>query len=183
MNGSLDILIPSGRRASRAIRRRARLRSGLRGLVAIGCAAAGAFQLGPAERSVIALQPFLPRAFAVVAGVVLILGGVGLLLPPIRRIAALALVFLCLAQLPGLVRSALDPPEGVVPADGWTRAVAVLLLALLVYWCARRSPLDDVLDRDAELDAEEALAAAVAADRAASERGARPPFRNPRRKR
>jgi uncharacterized membrane protein len=92
----------------------------------------------------VAIVPkYLPNAMQLVyiSGVFEILGGVGLLLSPVRRAAGYGLVALLVAVFPANVHMALHdiPWNGtpVPPVLLWLRLPLQLVLIGLVLWCSR----------------------------------------------
>jgi uncharacterized membrane protein len=70
-----------------------------------------------------------------------ILGGVGLLVPRLRRSAAWGLVALLIAVFPANIYMATNPVEagalGIPPVLRWARLPVQLLLGWWLQWCAR----------------------------------------------
>ena len=90
------------------------------------------------------VPPFVPNPELMVTftGVAEILGGIGLVVPRTRRIAALALILFLLAVLPANIYAAQagvtlrgEPPTPLVPRI----ALQILFIALL-WWAGVRSP-------------------------------------------
>ena len=92
------------------------------------------------------VPPFLPCSMALVyiSGVAEIVGGVGLLVPPLRPWAGVWLVALLLAVFPANIYMAVAPERagfGVAPVWLWLRLPLQLLLIAWVLWAARTSRL------------------------------------------
>jgi uncharacterized membrane protein len=89
------------------------------------------------------VPPYLPWPLALVyiSGFFEILGGCGVLIPPLRRIAGWGLIALLIAVFPANLHMALND----VPVDGkllppllvWLRLPFQLVFIAWVWWCAR----------------------------------------------
>ena len=83
------------------------------------------------------MPPYVPWHLAMVyaSGVAEILGGIGLFIPRVRRVAALGLVALLIAVFPANVYMATNPIEagagGLPPAALWGR---LLLQPVFIWW-------------------------------------------------
>ena len=90
------------------------------------------------------MPPYLPYHLALVyiSGVCEILGGIGVLLPPIRRFAGYGLIALSIAVLPANIQMAVN----YIHAEGLSVASQLLLLRLplqaviilWIYWCTKK---------------------------------------------
>jgi uncharacterized membrane protein len=93
------------------------------------------------------MPPYLPWPLAMVyvSGAAEILGGLGLLIPRVRRSAALGLVALLIAVFPANIYMATNPVEagaGSLPqAALWGRLLLQPLLIWWVLWCTRPFPI------------------------------------------
>lgn len=89
------------------------------------------------------MPPYIPRHVAMVglSGVFEILGGLGLLIPQTRRVAAWGLVALLIAVFPANVYVATNPIESgaasIAPVLRWGRLLVQLLLVWWLLWCTR----------------------------------------------
>ena len=89
------------------------------------------------------MPPYIPwpRAMVYLSGAGEILGGVGLLIPRLRRSAALGLVALLVAVFPANVYMATNPVEAgasaIPPAALWGRLLLQPLLIWWVLWCTK----------------------------------------------
>ena len=92
------------------------------------------------------MPPYLPwpAVLVTLSGVFEILGGVGLLLPNLRRAAAWGLVALLIAVFPANWFMATHPIEAgagsMAPAVLWIRLPFQLVLIWWVLWCTARLP-------------------------------------------
>jgi uncharacterized membrane protein len=92
-----------------------------------------------------AVPPYLPSPLALVyiSGVFEILGGVGLLIPRLRRAAGWGLIALLIAVFPANLHMALNdvqPPNFHVPTWAlWARLPLQGVLIAWVYWCSQES--------------------------------------------
>ena len=89
------------------------------------------------------MPPYIPWHLAMVniSGVFEILGGLGLLVPQMRRAAAWGLIALLIAVFPANIYMATDPIEAgaasIAPVLRWGRLPAQLLLVWWLLWCTR----------------------------------------------
>jgi uncharacterized membrane protein len=87
--------------------------------------------------------PYLPWHLPLVyaSGAAEILGGVGLLVPPVRRGAALGLVALLIAVFPANIYMATNPMEAgasaLPPAALWGRLLLQPIFIWWVLWCTK----------------------------------------------
>lgn len=87
------------------------------------------------------VPPYLPAArwLVWISGVAEILGGVGLLLPPVRRAAGVGLLLLLVAVFPANIHMAVNEvmPSGPIPVWMlWARLPFQLVFAVWVAWVA-----------------------------------------------
>jgi uncharacterized membrane protein len=83
------------------------------------------------------MPPYIPwhRAMVYLSGAAEILGGLGLLIPPMRRSAALGLVALLIAVFPANLYMATNPMEaGAGALPKWALWGRLLLQPLLIWW-------------------------------------------------
>jgi uncharacterized membrane protein len=116
-----------------------------RAALALLFAAAGILHFVSAEVYVRIVPPFLPhpRLLVLLSGVFEVAGGLGLLVPRLRRAAGLGLVLLLAAVFPANVYMALDPAgagRGIAPALLWLRLPLQPLLAWWVWRASRDAP-------------------------------------------
>jgi uncharacterized membrane protein len=89
------------------------------------------------------MPPYIPWHVAMVriSGGLEILGGLGLLVPPMRRAAAWGLVALLIAVFPANVYMATNPIQAgaasIAPTLRWGRLPLQLILIWWVLWCTR----------------------------------------------
>src|SRR5271170_2238402 len=89
------------------------------------------------------VPPYIPWPLAMVyiSGVAEIAGGLGILLPPARRAAALGLVALLVAVFPANVFMATNPVESganaLPPAALWGRLLLQPIFICWVLWCTK----------------------------------------------
>jgi uncharacterized membrane protein len=89
------------------------------------------------------MPPFIPWPLAMVltSGILEILGGVGLLVPRVRRQAAWSLVALLIAVFPANIYMATNPIEAgaasITPVLRWGRLPLQVLLIWWLLWCTR----------------------------------------------
>ena len=85
-----------------------------------------------------------PRLLVLVSGACEIAGGIGLLVPPLQRAAAIGLMLLYIAVFPANVNMALHhlspPGMSVAPALLWARLPLQALFIAWAWWLARRDP-------------------------------------------
>lgn len=115
-----------------------------RAALALLFAAAGILHFVSAEIYVRIVPPFLPdpHLLVLLSGVFEVAGGLGLLVPRLRRAAGLGLVLLLAAVFPANVYMALDPDgagRGIAPALLWLRLPLQPLLAWWVWRASRRN--------------------------------------------
>ena len=85
------------------------------------------------------VPPFIPWPLAMVyiSGAAEIAGGVGLLLPPLRRASAWGLIALLIAVFPANVYMALDRVQVTAnPLPGWLLWARLPLQFVLIWWVA-----------------------------------------------
>lgn len=122
-----------------------RVRTALRILLAAFFVYAGAMHFAKPDIYVRIMPPYLPYPLALVmiSGVCEVLGGVGVLIPPLRRLAGLGLIALLIAVFPANVHMALshDRIDGLHIASIWLwlRLPLQLVLIAWVWWCTRPS--------------------------------------------
>jgi uncharacterized membrane protein len=91
------------------------------------------------------MPPYVPWHLAIVyaSGAAEILGGLGLLLPRLRRSAALGLVALLIAVFPANIYMATNPVEAgagaLPPAALWGRLLLQPIFIWWVWWCTKSS--------------------------------------------
>ena len=86
------------------------------------------------------MPPYVPlhRAAVLASGVAEIAGGLGLLVPRLRRAAGIGLILLLVAVFPANAHMALHPERfGIAPALLWLRLPLQPLLMLWIWWAAR----------------------------------------------
>jgi uncharacterized membrane protein len=89
------------------------------------------------------VPPYIPWPLAMVylSGAAEIAGGLGILLPPARRAAALGLMALLVAVFPANVYMATNPVEAgasaLPPAALWGRLLLQPIFILWVWWCTK----------------------------------------------
>jgi uncharacterized membrane protein len=89
------------------------------------------------------MPPYIPfhAAMVEISGCFEILGGLGLLIPRTRRLAAWGLVALLIAVFPANVYMATNPAEAgataVAPILRWGRLPLQFLLGWWILWCTR----------------------------------------------
>lgn len=120
-------------------------RAASRRLLAAIFVATGLFHLLDPEAFMRIMPPYLPahRLLVLVSGAAEIAGGIGLLIPALRRAAGWGLAALLVAVLPANVQMALRP-EGTFGADFaepllWLRILLQPLLIVWVLWSVRRA--------------------------------------------
>lgn len=115
-----------------------------RAALALLFTAAGVLHFVHPDAYVRIVPPFLPgpRLLVLASGVCEVAGGLGLLVPLLRRAAGVGLVLLLAAVFPANVYMALDPEgagRGIAPVLLWLRLPLQPLLAWWV-WRASRVP-------------------------------------------
>ena len=91
------------------------------------------------------MPPYVPwpEAMVYVSGIAEIAGGLGLLLPATRRLAAWGLVALLIAVFPANVYMAMNPIYlGASPMPGWIAWARLPLQGVLIWWvlwCTRKT--------------------------------------------
>lgn len=114
-----------------------------RGLIAAIFVAAGALHFVTPEFYLRIMPPYVPlhREMVALSGAAEILGGVGVLVPRVRRWAGVGLMLLLVAVFPANVEMALHPARyGVAPAAAWLRLPLQPLLVLWIWWATRERP-------------------------------------------
>lgn len=90
------------------------------------------------------VPPFMPQRLAMVyvSGMAEIAGGIGLLIPPLRRAAAWGLVALLIAVFPANIYMAVDrAAAGRLPVWLlWARLPVQSVLVWWVLWCTKTAP-------------------------------------------
>ncbi len=126
----------------------AKLRAAVRALTALGFVAIGVGHFVDPEPFVAIVPPSLPAPLALVyiSGAAELLGGIGLLVRPLRRFAAWGLLALLLAVFPANIHMAVNeiylagmPQE---PWLLWARLPFQLVFAAVVYWVGLRDAAD-----------------------------------------
>ncbi|UQA55370.1 DoxX family protein [Polyangium aurulentum] len=123
-----------------------RVKIALRVLLAIAMVGVGITHFTSPEPFVAIVPRALPWPLALVyvSGVAEIAGGVGILVPPVRRAAGIGLIALYVAVFPANVNMALnDLPLGDAPAPAWALWARLPLQAVFIawaYWVAVRRP-------------------------------------------
>jgi uncharacterized membrane protein len=112
-------------------------------LVSAGFGIAGALHFIKPDAYVRIMPPYLPwhRQLVAISGFFEILGGLGLLVSPVRRAAAWGLVALLIAVFPANIYMATNPiaaGAGDVPSLLlWGRVPLQFFLVWFVLWCSR----------------------------------------------
>lgn len=118
------------------------MKHAVRWFFALGFAGAGALHFVDPEAYVRIMPPYLPWHFELVilSGFFEIAGGLGLLIPRLRRAAAFGLAALLLAVLPANIHMAVHHlPFGTHPVPTWLLWARLPFQAMLlagVLWCA-----------------------------------------------
>ena len=113
------------------------------GFASIFYIAAGIMHFVRPESYLKLMPPYLPWHMALVqiSGVCEIMGGVGLLIPQTRRLAALGLVAMLVAIVPANLYMATNPVEAgaaaVAPVIRWGRLPLQFALIWWVLWCTK----------------------------------------------
>jgi uncharacterized membrane protein len=124
--------------------------AGARGALALFFVAAGANHFLMPEIYLGMIPSWLPapRALNAISGLAEMLGGLGLLLPPLRRAAGWGLIALLIAVFPANLHVALQgsmPGTSFSPAALWLRLPFQALFVAWVWWAAlRREPMPQV---------------------------------------
>jgi len=113
-------------------------------IAAIFYAIAGSMHFIRPEPYITIMPPYLPwhRQLVAISGFFEILGGLGLLFPPSRRMAAWGLVTLLVAVFPANLYMATNPIEtgsaSIPSLFRWSRIPLQILLIWWVLWCSKR---------------------------------------------
>lgn len=113
------------------------------GLLALFMIAMGVGHFVLTKWLVMAMPPYLPwhRELVLVSGVFEIAGGVGLLIPRLRRAAGWGLVALFVAVFPANIHMAVDPVqfggEPIAPWIWWARLPLQAPLIAVAWWMTR----------------------------------------------
>lgn len=113
------------------------------GLLALFMIAMGVGHFVLTKWFVMAMPPYLPwhRELVLVSGVFEIAGGVGLLIPRLRRAAGWGLVALFVAVFPANIHMAMDPVqfggEPIAPWIWWARLPLQAPLIAVAWWMTR----------------------------------------------
>ncbi len=107
-----------------------------RGLLSLGMVAMGVLHLVLPAPFVAVVPAYLPApgALVFVSGVAEVAGGVGLLVPRLRRLASWGLVALLVAVFPANVDMALHPPRGIPAWALWLRLPFQIPLIAWAIW-------------------------------------------------
>jgi uncharacterized membrane protein len=109
----------------------------LRGVLAVSMIVAGILHFAQSEPFIRIVPDFLPApaALVYVSGVIEILLGVGLLVPPTRRISAWGLIALFIAVYPANLNMAINRIEiPGFPNTWWFHAIRLPLQFVLIAW-------------------------------------------------
>lgn len=123
-----------------------RLKTALRLLLAVAMVAVGVLHFVQPAGFVRIVPAFLPTPLALVllSGAAEILGGLGLLVPRTRRLAAWGLIALYIAVFPANVNMAIHQiPLGEAPVSPWILWLRLPFQALFIawaYWLSRPEP-------------------------------------------
>ena len=123
-----------------------RLREAVRMLLAVLFVAAGMlhFVLPKAYEAIIPPGLPSPRALVLISGIAEVAGGIGLMVSPLRRLAAWGLIALLIAVFPANVYVAASPERFAhlpLPAWAlWARLPLQFVLVTAVWWSALRGP-------------------------------------------
>jgi uncharacterized membrane protein len=120
-------------------RMRLMVRTALRWLAAVAFVGAGLnhFRSMPFYERIVPPSFPRPRLLVVVSGVAEVLGGLGLLVRPLRRAAGWGLIALLLAVLPANVHMATsDDPRVTLDLPRWALILRLPLQAVLIVWVA-----------------------------------------------
>jgi uncharacterized membrane protein len=82
------------------------------------------------------VPPYLPAAATLVAvsGVFELLGGIGMMVPPARKLAGFGLIALLLAVFPANMYMATDSAKFASVAPAWVWYARLPIQAFLIYW-------------------------------------------------
>ena len=109
-------------------------------MVAAAFVAAGVLHFTHTELYVRIMPPYVPwhRAMVLLSGACEIAGGLGVLVPRVRRWAGVGLIALLVAVFPANLHMALSPERfGVSPTLLWLRLPLQALLVAWVWWSTR----------------------------------------------
>jgi uncharacterized membrane protein len=115
-------------------------------LAAILYVGSGILHFAKTDTYIMVMPPYIPWHLALVriSGFCEILGGIGLLVPATRRLAAWGLVALLIAVLPANVYMATNPVQadavGISAALRWGRLPLQLVLITWLLWCSKSRP-------------------------------------------
>ena len=113
------------------------------GLLALFMIAMGVLHFAQTRWFMLAMPPYLPwhRELVLVSGAFEIAGGVGLLIPRLRRAAGWGLVALFVAVFPANIHMAVDPVqfggEPIAPWIWWARLPLQAPLIAVAWWMTR----------------------------------------------
>lgn len=114
-----------------------RLKVALRWLLAIAMVAVGVTHFTSPEGFVKVVPPYLPAPLLLVhlSGVAEIAGGVGILVPRVRRAAGWGLIALYVAVFPANIHMAVNQiPLGDTPAPAWALWLRLPLQIVFIAW-------------------------------------------------
>lgn len=121
----------------------------LRFVMAAGMTTMGILHFVRPSNFVAIMPPWIPEPLLMVhlSGVFEILGGVGLLIPKLRRVAGLGLIALFLAVFPANIHMALNNVHvpGVPPQPDWVLWVRLPFQVLFIAWAWWVSKPDETL--------------------------------------
>jgi uncharacterized membrane protein len=109
----------------------------LRVILAVAISVVGILHFAIAEPFIKIMPPYLPyhRELVYISGFFEILGGIGLLVPPVSRAAAWGLIALFLAVFPANINMAIHQISlPGVPDSPWFQAIRLPLQAVLIAW-------------------------------------------------
>jgi uncharacterized membrane protein len=109
----------------------------LRVILAVAIIVVGILHFAVAEPFIKIMPPYLPyhRELVYISGFFEILGGIGLLVPPVSRAAAWGLIALFLAVFPANINMAINQISlPGVPDSPWFQAIRLPLQAVLIAW-------------------------------------------------
>lgn len=116
------------------------------GLLAVAFIAVGITHFSNAEFFVAIMPPYLPWHLELVylSGVCEILGGAGLLIPRLRRIAGWGLIALMIAVFPANIHMAMNPDQfpDLSPTALYLRLPMQFVMIAVVWWAALRGRQD-----------------------------------------